>query len=132
MLVVVYFQRFMRKLTHKEEEIMKLFWEKGGLFVKDILEIFPEPKPHFNTVSTQVRILEKDGFLGHKQYGGSFQYLPVVTEEQYRRQSLTGLIKNWFDNSYKSAVSTLLKDEKLTVEDLKELIAEVENAKNSK
>ena len=122
----------MRKLTHKEEEIMKLFWEKGGLFVKDILEIFPEPKPHFNTVSTQVRILEKDGFLGHKQYGGSFQYLPVVTEEQYRRQSLTGLIKNWFDNSYKSAVSTLLKDEKLTVEDLKELIAEVENAKNSK
>ena len=61
----------MRKLTRKEEEIMKLFWEKGGMFVKDIIAILPEPKPHTNTVSTQVRILEKDGFLDHKQYGGS-------------------------------------------------------------
>ena len=127
----VYFQLFMRKLTRKEEEIMKLFWESGGMFVKDIQETFPEPKPHINTVSTQVRILEKDGFLGHKQYGGSFQYYPIISEEQYRRQSLSGLIKNWFGNSYMSAVSTLLKDEKITVEELKELISEVEKAKDN-
>ena len=127
-----YIQRFMRKLTRKEEEIMKLFWENGGMFVKDIQDTFPEPKPHINTVSTQVRILEKDGFLGHKQYGGSFQYFPIITEEQYRKQSLSGLIRNWFGNSYMSAVSTLLKDEKITVDDLKELIAEVEKAKDSK
>ena len=68
----------MRKLTHKEEEIMKLFWENGGMFVKDMLETLPNPKPHINTVSTQVRILEKDGFLDHKQYGGSFQYFPFL------------------------------------------------------
>lgn len=102
------------------------------MFVKDMLESFPEPRPHFNTVSTQVRILEKDGFLGHKQYGGSYQYYPIVSEEEYSRLSLTGLIKNWFEGSYKSAVSTLLKDEKITVEDLKELIAEVEKAKDKK
>lgn len=128
----VYIQQSMRKLTRKEEEIMKLFWESGGMFVKDIQETFPEPKPHINTVSTQVRILEKDGFLGHKQYGGSFQYYPIISEEQYRRQSLSGLIKNWFGNSYMSAVSTLLKDEKITVEELKELISEVEKAKDNR
>ena len=128
----VYILLSMRKLTRKEEEIMKLFWENGGMFVKDIQETFPEPKPHINTVSTQVRILEKDGFLGHKQYGGSFQYYPIISEEQYRRQSLSGLIKNWFGNSYMSAVSTLLKDEKITVEELKELISEVEKAKDNR
>lgn len=128
----IHIQLFMRKLTHKEEEIMKLFWENGGMFVKDMLETLPNPKPHINTVSTQVRILEKDGFLDHKQYGGSFQYFPIITEEEYREQSLSGLIKNWFGNSYKSAVSTLLKDEKITVDDLKELIAEVEKAKDKK
>ena len=132
MLVDVHIQLFMRKLTHKEEEIMKLFWENGGMFVKDMLETLPDPKPHINTVSTQVRILEKDGFLDHKQYGGSFQYFPIITEEEYRGQSLSGLIKNWFGNSYKSAVSTLLKDEKITVDDLKELIVEVEKAKDKK
>ena len=118
----------MRKLTRKEEEIMKLFWKNGGMFVKDMLPFFPDPKPHVNTVSTQVRILEKDGFLEHKHYGGSFQYFPAVTENQYRKQSLSSLISNWFGNSYMSAVSTLLKDEKITVEELKELIAEVEDA----
>ena len=122
----------MRKLTHKEEEIMKLFWENGGMFVKDILELIPEPKPHVNTVSTQVRMLESDGFLGHKAYGGSFKYYPIVTEDQYKRQSLSGLIRNWFGNSYMSAVSTLLKDEKITVHELEELISEVKKASEAK
>ena len=122
----------MIKLTNKEEEAMNHFWEHGPMFVKDMLETLPNPKPHINTVSTQVRILEKDGFLDHKQYGGSFQYFPIITEEEYRGQSLSGLIKNWFGNSYKSAVSTLLKDEKITVDDLKELIAEVEKTKDKK
>ena len=116
----------MRKLTRKEEEIMKLFWKNGGMFVKDMLPFFPDPKPHVNTVSTQVRILDKDGFLKHKQYGGSFQYFPAVSENQYRKQSLSSLISNWFGNSYLSAVSTLLKDEKISIEELKGLIAEVE------
>lgn len=122
----------MRKLTHKEEEIMKLFWNNGGMFVKEILTFFEDPKPHVNTVSTQVRILERDGFLGHKQYGGSFQYFPAISETQYRESSLSGVIRNWFGNSYMSAVSTLLKDEKITVDELKELISEVENAKEKK
>ena len=110
---------------------MKLFWKNGGMFVKDMIPLFDEPKPHVNTVSTQVRILEKDGFLGHRQYGGSFQYFPVISEAQYRKLSLAGVIKNWFGNSYMSAVSTLLKDEKITVDDLKALIAEVEDGKEN-
>ena len=116
----------MRKLTHKEEEIMRLFWAKGAMFVKDMIQLYEDPKPHINTVSTQVRILDKDGFLGHKQYGGSFQYFPLMTEGQYRKNSLSGVIDKWFGNSYLSAVSTLLKDEKISIEDLKGLIAEVE------
>ena len=116
----------MRKLTHKEEEIMRLFWAKGAMFVKDMIQLYDDPKPHINTVSTQVRILDKDGFLGHKQYGGSFQYFPLMTEGQYRKNSLSGVIDKWFGNSYLSAVSTLLKDEKISIEDLKGLIAEVE------
>ena len=121
----------MKRLTTKEREIMELYWQHGPMFVKELLEYYDEPRPHFNTLSTTVRILEKKGFLDHKQYGGSFQYFPIITEEEYRGQSLSGLIKNWFGNSYKNAVSTLLKDEKITVDDLKELIAEVENSKNN-
>jgi len=53
----------MKGLTAKEEEIMGFFWEKGPLFVKEMLAFYEEPKPHFNTLSTIVRGLEDKGFL---------------------------------------------------------------------
>ena len=64
----------MKKLTRKEEEIMNLFWDKGAMFVKELLELYDEPKPHFNTLSTMVRTLEANGFVSHKAYGNSYQY----------------------------------------------------------
>ena len=49
----------MKKLTNKEKEIMDLYWKHGPMFVKELLEHYDEPRPHFNTLSTLVRILEK-------------------------------------------------------------------------
>ena len=63
----------MKRLTAKEEEIMGWFWQKGPLFVKELLEYYEEPKPHFNTLSTIVRGLEEKGFLAHKNFGNSYQ-----------------------------------------------------------
>ena len=61
----------MKRLTAKEEEIMGWFWQKGPLFVKELLEYYEEPKPHFNTLSTIVRGLEEKGFLAHKNFGNN-------------------------------------------------------------
>ena len=58
----------MKKLTNKEKEIMDLYWTHGPMFVKELLEYYDEPRPHFNTLSTMVRILEKEGYLDHKQF----------------------------------------------------------------
>ena len=98
------------------------------MFVKELLEFYDEPRPHFNTLSTMVRILERNGFLGHRQFGNSFQYYPLVTEKEYGRSSIAGVIKNYFNDSYLSAVSSFVKEEKISVEELKELIKEIENA----
>lgn len=120
----------MKKLTRKEEEIMNLFWDKGAMFIKELLELYEEPKPHFNTLSTMVRTLEANGFVGHKAYGNSYQYFPVVTREEYAGNTFTGIISNYFNNSYLSAVSSLVKEEKITVEELKELIEQIEKGDN--
>ena len=116
----------MKKLTRKEEEIMNLFWEKGAMFVKELLEFYEDPKPHFNTLSTMVRTLEANGFVSHKAYGNSYQYYPVISREDYAGSSFKGLISSYFNNSYMSAVSALVKEEKITVEELKELIEQIE------
>lgn len=121
----------MKKLTKKESEIMNLFWKHGAMFVKELRELYPEPRPHVNTLSTLVRILESNGYLSHKTFGTSYQYFPAVSREEYSRRSLSGVISSCFDNSYLRAVSTLVQEEKISVDELKQLVEQIENAHKS-
>ncbi|GCB34155.1 BlaI/MecI/CopY family transcriptional regulator [Bacteroides faecalis] len=122
----------MKGLTAKEEEIMGLFWEKGPLFVKEMLAFYEEPKPHFNTLSTIVRGLEDKGFLAHFIFGNTYQYYAIVSEEEFRKRTLRNVVSKYFNNSYLSAVSSLVKEENISLEELKQLIAEVEQANRKK
>jgi len=119
----------MKRLTKKEEIIMNHFWEKGPLFVRELRELYPEPKPHFTTLSTQVRNLEGEGFIDHKDYGPTYQYFAKVTKEEYKQRSLIGLIDKYFDNSFINAISALVKEDKVSVDELKELIDLIEKEK---
>ena len=119
----------MKKLTKKEEEIMNLFWDKGAMFVRELLEHYDEPKPHFNTLSTMVRTLETNGYLSHKAYGSTYQYYPVVSREEYAGSSFKGIVSSYFNNSYLNAVSALVKEEKISLDELKDLINQIENGK---
>ena len=90
----------------------------------------PEPRCTLRTFRSCCKgnsgILEKKGFLDHKQYGTSYQYFPTITEKEYGRSSLTGIIKDYFNDSYLSAVSAFVKEEKISVDELKELIEKIE------
>lgn len=119
----------MKRLTAKEEEVMGWFWEKGPLFVRELLSFYDEPKPHFNTLSTVVRGLEEKGFVGHKAYGNTYQYYATVSRDDYRRGTLRGVISKYFDNSYLGVVSSLVQEEKISVKELKELIKQVEEGR---
>lgn len=122
----------MKRITTKEEEIMNFFWKKGELFVKQILEFYPDPKPHYNTVSTMVRALEEKGFLGYKTFGNTYQYYPLISREEYNRKNLRTMVKNYFGNSYKRVVSTLIEEKELSIQDLKDLITEIEKNRKQK
>lgn len=104
------------------------FWEKGPLFVKEMLAFYEDPKPHFNTLSTIVRGLEEKGFLAHYTFGNTYQYYPVVSEEDFRKGTLRNVISKYFNNSYLNAVSSLVKEEDISLDELKQLIEEVEQA----
>ena len=116
----------MKRLTAKEEELMRFFWKSDALFVKELLSFYDEPRPHFNTLSTIVRGLEDKGFLSHKTYGNTYQYYAIISEEAYSHGTLRGVISKYFDNSGLRAVSSLVQHEKISIEELKELIQEVE------
>ena len=118
----------MKTLTSKEEEIMGFFWEKGPLFVRQMLEFYDEPRPHFNTLSTFVRGLEDKGYVAHRTMGNTYQYYAVVSRDDFKKKTLKGIISKYFNNSYLGVVSSLVKEEEISLEELKELIHEVENA----
>lgn len=101
---------------------MHELWEINGGFVKDVIERLPEPKPAYNTVSTIVRILETKGFLMHKSYGKSHQYLPKISKEEYKKVITGKLLNNYFDNSAKSMLSFFLEEDKLNLKDVNELL----------
>ena len=119
-------------LTEKEEEIMTRLWEHGSLFVREIVELYPEPRPHFNTVATTVRILEQKGFVGHESISGSHRFYAIASIDECRSRSLGKVIANYFRGSYRDAVSALVAEEKITADDLRELLDIVENKNKNK
>jgi predicted transcriptional regulator len=119
----------MQKLTNKEEEIMHILWMLKKAFVKDVLAEIKEDKPHYNTLSTIIRNLEEKGYVGYQAYGKTHQYFPIVTKEAYKERFMNRAIDNYFNSSYKNVVSFFAKEEKISVEDLKDIIALIENKK---
>ena len=115
------------QLTPKEEELMQLLWEHEPILISKLIEFYPEPKPHFNTVSTVMKRLEAKGFVGHKEIGGSFQYFATVKKENFRNKSFGDFIKNYFGGSYYGVVSALVEEDKISASELKELIELIEN-----
>jgi len=111
-----------QKLTETEEEIMQQIWMLGDCTVRQIMEAMnAEDRPH-STVSSVVRILEKKGYVDHKAYGRTHVYYPIVAREGYVEQHLNEVEEDYFSGSTKNLVSFLVEKEKLTPEDLKEMV----------
>lgn len=116
----------MRKLSEREEEIMGFFWRHGDMFVREVVELYEDPKPHFNTVATFVRGLEAKGFLRHEKLGNSFRFGATVSPEEYGRSAIPRLVDRLFGGSCMNMVSTLVKEEAISADDLRELLREIE------
>lgn len=119
-------------ITEKELIIMRMLWERGPMFVREMLEFYDEPKPHFNTVSTIVRILEDKGHVGHDVIASSHRYYAITAQEDFREKSLSRLVSDYFNNSYKKAVSALVDEEKISLDELREIISLVESKNRKK
>jgi len=118
----------MIELTKKEEEIMAFFWEKGPLYVKEIQAFYADPKPHINTISTIVRILEDKGMVGHQSISKTYRYYALVDKNEFSKKTLKGIVRKYFNNSNFVAISSLIREEDISFAELRKLIDEVERA----
>lgn len=119
----------MKKLTRKEEELMKILWRLEKAFVKDIVDQYPDPKPHYNTISSLVRLLQEKGFIGFKAYGTTYEYFPLVSIDDYRKPFMQQVVNDYFDNSYQNAVAFFVKEKGLSPDELEELVRLIKEGK---
>ncbi|MEM6379829.1 MAG: BlaI/MecI/CopY family transcriptional regulator [Bacteroidota bacterium] len=112
----------MKKLAKREEQLMQVLWTLEKAFVKEIIEQLPEPKPHYNTVSTIIRILEDKGFVSHESFGNSHRYFPTISKDEYQQKAVGDVIANYFDNSIPKMVAYFAKEEKISPQELEEII----------
>jgi BlaI family penicillinase repressor len=122
----------MKTLTKAEEQIMQALWKTGPAFVKEIIDEMPEPKPHYNTISTLVKILIEKEFVDFKAYGKSHQYFPLITKEAYSHKTLNGIVKGYFEGSFSNMVSFFVKEKELSVKELESLIEKIKDAQKPK
>ncbi len=119
----------MEKLTIQEEEVMLWIWQLQPCFVKDILLRYPEPKPPYTTIASIVKNLERKKYVKVKRMGNTYQYTPLIEESDYKKTFMSGVVRNYFENSYKEMVSFFVKDQKISADDLKEIIDMIEKKK---
>lgn len=119
----------MDKLTIQEEEVMIYIWELGPCFVKDIVSKFPEPIPPYTTIASIVKNLERKKYLLSKKYGNTYEYTPAIQEHEYKQTFMSGVVRNYFENSYKEMVTFFAREQKISAKDLKEIIDLIEKGK---
>lgn len=119
----------MQKLAKREEQIMQAVWGLEKAFIKEIIQELPDPKPHYNSVATMLKILEEKGFLAHELVGNIFQYRAVISKEDYQGHAMKDIVRQYFDNSYSRMLAFFAKEQKLSDKDLDELVNLIKSGK---
>lgn len=119
----------MKTLTKAEEQIMQTIWKLDKAFLREIIDELPNPKPHQNTVATIIKILVEKDFVGVTVFGRMHQYFPMVSKDAYSKGSIKTLVKGYFEGSFSNAVSFMVKENNLSIEELELLLKQLKKSK---
>lgn len=117
----------MQKLTKQEEEVMKIIWQIGRCSVKKVVDLLPPPKPPYTTIASIIDNLKRKAYVTQSKEGKAYVYEPAISENDYKKTFISNFVHDYFFNSYKEMVTFFAKEDKLSEQDLKDIIREIEN-----
>jgi BlaI family penicillinase repressor len=119
----------MEKLTQQEEEAMQAIWKTGEGSVKTFMTALTGAVPPYTTLASTVKNLEKKGYVQSRLIGNAYLYAPAITEEAYKQKFMGNVVKDYFEDSYKELVSFFVQKNKISTDELKEIIGLIEGKK---
>ena len=117
----------LKPLTKAEEQVMQAIWKLNKAFLREIVDAMPVPKPHQNTVATLLKILIDKKYIKVDVIGRMHQYYPAISKEAYSKASMKTLVKGYFEGSFSEAVSFMVKENNLSIEELELLLQNLKN-----
>ena len=114
------------KLSIQEVEVMRCVWQLGRCNIKAIVDQLPSPTPPYTTVASVVGNLKRKGYVAAQRKGNGFEYMPAVKEKDYKRHFVSGFVRDYFKNSFREMVSFFAQEEKISPDELKGIIDEIE------
>jgi BlaI family transcriptional regulator, penicillinase repressor len=120
-----------KPLTKVEEQVMQVVWKLGKGFLKEIVDASPEPKAHSNTTATILKILVEKGFVEYEVQGRNNLYRAKISKTEYGKKSINQLVKGYFEGSPAKLVSQFVNDNKLSLQELEELMQQIKSSKNA-
>lgn len=120
----------MEKLTIQEEEAMLSIWQLNGGFIREILENMKGSEMPYTTLASTIRNLERKGYVKPVKYANAKRYEPIISSEEYKGKFMNSFVGDYFKNSYKEMVSFFVKEEKLSPNELKEIMDMIQNNKS--
>lgn len=120
----------MEKLTIQEEEAMLSIWQLRGGFVKEVLDNLKGEKPPYTTLASTIKNLERKGYVKAVKYANAKRYEPTVSEGEYKKTYMNGFVGDYSRNSYKEMVSFFIKEEKLSAQELEEIMEMIKQNKS--
>jgi BlaI family transcriptional regulator, penicillinase repressor len=121
-----------KPLTKAEEDIMQVLWKLEKAFIKDIVDEMPEPKPHYNTVSTIIKILADKEIVGFESFGKANRYYPLVLKDEYSRKTMKQFVGKYFGGSYSELFSFFAKDKDISITELEKILSDLKKENSKK
>lgn len=120
-----------KPLTKAEEDIMQVLWRLEKAFIKEVVDAMPKPQPHYNTVSTIIKILTDKGFVAYESLGKANRYYPLIKKDDYSRKTMTSFVKRYFEGSYTDMFSFFVKEKDVSITELEDMLKELKEQKNN-
>ena len=111
---------------------MQILWRLGRAFTKEIRAEMEDPKPPITTISSTVRKLEQEGWLGYEAFGKTYRYYPIIAQEDYLKSSFKRMVNSYFDGSPSRLLSFFAKEEQVNADELNQILKEIEDQEDSK
>lgn len=118
------------QLTKAEERVMKALWQHDAAFVRDIIAVMPEPKPHANTINTILKILMEKGFVALEPVGNANRFRALISKEIYSSRTIAQVVKGYFNGSFADMISFFIADKNLDIAELESVLQSLKDKKS--